>query len=205
VVRVLLVEDHPGLSYAIENVFAKEMDIELVASEASAVEATARCGQADVVVIDYEREGQDGLELAMTLTRAPGAPSVLIYTAYADVWMIVATIVAGADGLLSKAGFGDDLSRAVRVLAKGDRFMPRVAHRTLERVVAGLPPNERSTTSLLLTGADAATIARMLSITEAELDARRSAILNRLRLPSTREPVGFGSIGRATSRRIEVG
>jgi DNA-binding NarL/FixJ family response regulator len=202
---VLLVEDHPGVSYAVEHVLAQEADIELVASDASAHEAIARRGQIDVVVIDYEQARQDGLALARSLAEPPGGPGVLIYTAYADVWMTVATVVAGANGLLSKASFGDDLSRAVRVLAKGGRYLPPVARPALERVVASLTPTEQSITNMLLTGVDEGTIVRILSISEAELDAKRSAILNALSLPTIRGPVSSGSIERATGQRVEAG
>jgi DNA-binding NarL/FixJ family response regulator len=202
---VLLVEDHPGVSYAVEHVFAHESDIELVASEASAHEAITRGQQIDVVIVDYEQAGQDGLALARILTGLPEAPSVLIYTAYADVWMTVATVVAGADGLLSKATFGDDLGHAVRVLANGGRYLPPVDRPALVGVVASLPPTEQSITNMLLTGVDPATILRVLSISEAELAAKRSAIVKALSSPAAQGPVGSGRIGPATPRRVEVG
>lgn len=204
-VRVLLVEDHPGVSYAVEHVFAEETDIELVASEASAPEAIAGTSQVDVVIVDCEHAGQDGLALARTLARRPGSPSVLIYTAYADVWMTVATVIAGADGLLSKASFGDELCRAVRALAEGRRYLPRVGRQALQHVVASLAPTEQSITNMLLTGVDTATIARILSISESGLDAERSAILKSLSSPTSRGQLRYGSVERATRQRSEVG
>jgi hypothetical protein len=58
---------------------------------------------------------------------------------------------------------------------------------------------------MLLTGVDPATILRVLSISEAELAAKRSAIVKALSSPAAQGPVGSGRIGPATPRRVEVG
>jgi DNA-binding NarL/FixJ family response regulator len=92
----------------------------LVASTATASEALALAdvSPVHVAIVDYELAGQNGLTLARTLSKLTQAPRILIYTAYADATMTLAAIVAGADGLLSKASFGeffgavDALSRA---------------------------------------------------------------------------------------------
>jgi DNA-binding NarL/FixJ family response regulator len=183
---VLLVEEHPGVSYAVEQVFADEAEFELVASRASARDAIAGSSKVDVVMVDNEQAGQDGLALARTLARPPGAPSVLVYTAYADAWMTVAAVIAGAHGLLSKASYGDELLRAVRVLAKGGQYLPCVARPAIERVIGSLEPAEQSMTNMLRTGVDTGTITQILGISKAELDQQRSAILKALSSPAVR-------------------
>ena len=187
-VRVLLVDDHPAVRFGIKRVLEDEYDIMLVASTATAREALtmANASPVDVAVVDFELGGENGLTLARTLSKLPDAPRILIYTAYADVAMTLGAIVAGADGLLSKASFGDELCHVIRTLARGRRHFPAVTRPVAESALARLNQCEQAITGMLIHGLDPTTIAQTLNITDAELDAQRWSILKAL----TAQPSG---------------
>jgi DNA-binding NarL/FixJ family response regulator len=184
-VRVMLVDDHPAVRAGVEGVLEDERHIMLVASLATAREALAAADTAavDVAIVDYELGGQNGLTLARALSKRPRAPRVLIYTAYADVKMALAAIVAGADGLLSKASFGDELRHAIRMLARGRRHFPAISRPSAEGVLAQLELRDQAIVGMLIHGLDAQNITQTLRISEAELDARRWAVLQTLTAP----------------------
>jgi DNA-binding NarL/FixJ family response regulator len=179
---VLLVDDHPAVRLGVKRVLEDEYDMILVAGTATACEAlaVADVSSIHVAIVDYELAGQNGLTLARTLCKLERAPRVLIYTAYADATMTIAAIVAGADGLLSKASFGDELCHVVRALAGGRRHFPTIVRPVAEDVLARLEPREQSITGMLIQGLDNESIAQTLDIDVAELDARRWAILRAL-------------------------
>ncbi len=181
-VRVLLVDDHPAVRLGIKRVLEDEYDIVLAASTATAREAltTADASPVDVAIVDFELGGENGLTLARTLSKLPRPPRILIYTAYADVTMTLGAIVAGADGLLSKASFGDELCHVIRTLAHGRRHFPAVTRPVAEGVLARLDPREQAITGMLIHGLDPATISQTLNITDAELNAQRWNILRAL-------------------------
>jgi DNA-binding NarL/FixJ family response regulator len=181
-IRVLLVDDHPAVRLGVKRVLEDEYDMILVASTATASEALALAdvSPVHVAIVDYELAGQNGLTLARTLSKLTHAPRILIYTAYADATMTLAAIVAGADGLLSKASFGDELCHVVRALADGRRHFPTIARPVANGVLARLEPCEQSITGMLIQGLDSGTITQTLGISAAELDVRRWAILRAL-------------------------
>lgn len=181
-IRVLLVDDHPAVRLGVKRVLEDEDDMILVAGTATASEALALADVSliDVAIVDYELAGQNGLTLARTLSKLTKAPRILIYTAYGDVTMTLAAIVAGADGLLSKASFGDELCHIVRALAGGRRHFPPVERPMADGVLARLEPCEQSITGMLIQDLDSGTITQTLGISAAELDARRWAILRAL-------------------------
>jgi DNA-binding NarL/FixJ family response regulator len=188
-IRVLLVDDHPAVRLGVKRVLEDEYNIMLVASTATAREAlaVADISPVQVAIVDYELAGQNGLTLARTLSKLRRPPRVLIYTAYADATMTLAAIVAGADGLLSKASFGDELCHVIRTLADGRRHFPTIARPVADGVLARLEPREQSITGMLIQGLDSATIAQTLSISAADLDARRWAILRALTAQPSRD------------------
>jgi DNA-binding NarL/FixJ family response regulator len=181
-IRVLLVDDHPAVRLGVKRVLEDEYDMILVAGTATASEAlaVADVSPVHVAIVDYELAGQNGLTLARTLSKLRRAPRTLIYTAYADATMTLAAIVAGADGLLSKASFGDELCHVVRALANGRRHFPTIARPVADGVLARLEPCEQSITGMLIQGLDSRAITQTLGIGAAELDARRWAILRAL-------------------------
>jgi DNA-binding NarL/FixJ family response regulator len=181
-IRVLLVDDHPAVRLGVKRVLDDEYDMVLVAGTATACEAlaVADISPIHVAIVDYELAGQNGLTLARSLSELGLAPRILIYTDYADATMTIAAIVAGADGLLSKASFGDELCHVVRALADGRRHFPTIARPVADGVLARLEPREQSITGMLIQGLDSATIEQTLDIDATELDARRWAILRAL-------------------------
>jgi DNA-binding NarL/FixJ family response regulator len=184
-VSVLLVDDHPAVRAGVAGLLEDERLIVLSAAVSSGTEALAAAAEhpVDVAVVDYELGGENGLSLARRMGTLPHPPRILIYTAYADAPMAIAAIVAGADGLLSKGTFGDELCHTIRMLARGHRHFPAVSRAYASSLIGRLDTTDQAIAGMLIHGVDAAGIADTLGISEARLEARRGAILEALTAP----------------------
>jgi DNA-binding NarL/FixJ family response regulator len=190
-IRVLVVDDHAAVRLGIQRLLDARPAFDLTAALASGREAIAEVAArpVDVAVLDYQLgRGQDGLTLAGTLKSLGAPPRVLIYSAYADAPLALAAMVGGADGLLSKAGLGDELCDAIRQVSTGRRVMPAVPQVLLDSVGArlALTEPERALMRMLVDDIPAADIAAELGMSDRELRERRRAILHALTGPAGR-------------------
>jgi DNA-binding NarL/FixJ family response regulator len=137
-IRVLLADDHRLVRTGFRVILEIEDDIEVVgeaADGAEAVELAARHAP-DVVLMDVEMPGLDGLAATRRIAAAAG-PSVLILTTFDRDDYLFAALRAGASGFLLKNSSPEALVEAVRVIARGDALL---APEITRRVIAAFAP-----------------------------------------------------------------
>jgi DNA-binding NarL/FixJ family response regulator len=193
-IRVLLVDDHPAVRAGARNVIDDQPDMRVVAEGRNAEEALRQHDATfDVAIIDYHlREGHDGLWLTAQLKRTEPSPRVLIYSAFADGALAVLAPIAGADGLLGKHELGEELCRAIRLLARGKQHLPAIPSSVAQVLRARLEPRDQALFGMLLHGVERDVIMRRFGITADELHGRRSIILGALKpvRPTSAVPPG---------------
>ena len=129
-VRVLLVDDHAVLRSGLRLLLEREEGLEPVGEAGSAEEALRALPRLtpDVVVIDIEMPGIGGLEgVTRIRERAPEA-HLLVLSMHDQARDVRRAFDAGAHGYLPKAAADEDLVRAIRAVAAGERYVhPRSA------------------------------------------------------------------------------
>jgi DNA-binding NarL/FixJ family response regulator len=190
-VRVLVVDDHAAVRQGIRAMLEEEPGIVCVGVAASAGEAHEQWlamerPPVDVVLVDRHLQDEDGLSLCLWLrTRAP-APAVVIYSAFADDALALPAVVAGAAGVLAKSSEPAELCRVIRAAAAGERRLPRMPAPVAAVQAARLAAEDLPILGMLRHGVPADEIAATLRIGEAELGARRWAMLEALSAPPDR-------------------
>jgi DNA-binding NarL/FixJ family response regulator len=193
-IHVLLVDDHPAVRHGIRQLIADQPDMVMIAEHISASRDTSEVARwADVAVVDYHLGDRDGLWLTGQIKQQPGAPPVLIYSAFADTALAVAAIVAGADGLLPKATLGEELTIAVRRLVNGRQYFPAIPAPVAAALSARLEPDNQAILSMLVHGVPAGEIASRLEMPAGELEARRQLIVRAIAPNGARPGVPPGS------------
>ncbi len=182
-IRVLVVDDHPAVRAALAGVLTDAPDLTPVAVAADAADGLRQVRRRwpDVVILDYYLPGEDGLSLVAELTKLHPRPRVLLYSAFSGPAMGVAARLAGADGALPKDAPADELCRAVRAVATGEQTMPALPAPAMLMLAAHLDTDDTRLCAMLLDGASPQETAMTLGLSEAWIDARRWAILRRLR------------------------
>jgi DNA-binding NarL/FixJ family response regulator len=124
-VRVLIADDHPVVRSGLASVLASQADFEVVgeaANGADAVLLTTRL-QVDLVLMDLRMPIQDGVSAIQEIVRAHPEVRVVVLTTYATDGEIVRAIEAGAVGYLLKDIPHEELFRALRAVARGERYL----------------------------------------------------------------------------------
>ncbi|GIF36177.1 response regulator [Actinoplanes xinjiangensis] len=190
-VTVLLADDHQLVRTGFRVILEMEDDITVVGEApdgGQAVEMALRL-RPDVVLMDVEMPGVDGLEATRRISAA-GGPSVLILTTFDRDDYLFAALRAGASGFLLKNGTPEALTEAVRVVAAGEALLaPAVTRRVIATFTTPgttgvrldqLTPREHEVLVLLAGGATNAEIATTLRLGETTVKTHVSRVLMKI-------------------------
>ena len=128
-IRIVIVDDHAVLRAGLEQLLAGEPDLEVVGTAASGDEAISvvRAERPDVVLMDLQMPGVDGVSATRTIVGEELA-DVLVLTSYSDAERIVGALDAGAMGYLLKDAEPEEVLRGIRSVARGESpINPRAA------------------------------------------------------------------------------
>lgn len=164
-----MLESEPGLG-----------PVAAAGTAAEAVDLAARLRPA-VAVVDYHLPDEDGLSLCLRLGSGPTPPAMLVYSAFADEFLVPLALIAGADALLSKDSDPDDLPAAALGLARGDSLLPQPSSPAMGSAASRLDAADLPILGMLAHGEPPGEIAATLGISEERLLDRRWAMLELLR------------------------
>ena len=145
-IRLLLADDQALVRGALAALLALESDLEVVAEvgRGDEVVAAAVRGGADVVLMDVEMPGLDGIAATAALRKALPSCRVLIVTTFGRPGYLRRAMEAGASGFVVKDTPARQLAEAVRRVHAGLRVLdPALAEESL--VSGGSPLTARET------------------------------------------------------------
>lgn len=128
-IRVMVVDDHPMWRDAVERDL-QEAGFDVVAVAADGHQAIARfpAVRPEVVVLDLQIPGPNGVEVTANVLAHDPSARVLILSASGEQADVLAAVKAGATGYLVKSASREELIAAVRSVAAGDAvFTPGLA------------------------------------------------------------------------------
>jgi len=181
VIRTFIVDDHPAMRAGVATVLDQEPDIAVVGAATGGRQMWRALPAADpeVVLMDFDLDGEDGVILCHRLKRRPGAPGVVLYSAFADRLLIAPAMLAHADALLSKRAESSVVCNAVRDAAR--RSAPPVLPADQrERLDATLDEQELALAALLLSRRPLDHVAAVTGMALDEAEAAVEGMLRRL-------------------------
>ncbi len=175
-IRVLLVDDHPIIRNGIKNMLVKTMDIEVVgeAENGEAVIGLVKRLKPDVLVLDMDLPGKNGIQVTEEL-KAMGSPvHILAFSGYDDRQFIEGVLNSGASGYLTKDEPIETVIEAIRGVAGGQQgWLSRKVKAAImsmyqdeERTSNRISPREAQVYGLISEGKTNKRIAHELSISE---------------------------------------
>jgi len=202
-IRVLVVDDHAVMRTGFRTILDLQDDIDVVGEAADGADAVAAASELrpDVITMDVQMPGVDGLEATRRIVSRPDATAaVVIVTTFDRDDYLFEALTAGASGFLLKNAGPEELVTAVRVAAAGDALLaPEVTRRVIGRFAAShstasepspppdpaedlLTEREAEVLRLVAQAMSNAEIAEHLYIGEATVKTHVSNILQKLAL-----------------------
>jgi DNA-binding NarL/FixJ family response regulator len=121
--RVLLVDDHPTALRSFAGMLEEEFEVIGTAPGGlEGVRAEAEL-HPDVVMLDINMPGMNGLEAARRIRKSGSAARILFLTIHADSDYVEAAMQTGAVGYVLKSRAEQDLVAAIRLSMKGEVFI----------------------------------------------------------------------------------
>ncbi len=203
-IRVLLADDHAMFRAGIKALLESDSRITVVGEASTGDEAVDRARELkpDVVVMDLSMPGSNGLEATRRIVALGLDTKVLVLTVHAEEEYLVPVVDAGASGYLTKTSADTDLTEAIKVVARGQVFLPPKATTLLLRRykqaeadddvgLHDLSTREQEVLALTAEGFSSTEIGKKLFISPKTVDTYRSRIMHKLGLTHRSELVRF--------------
>ena len=208
-VRILVVDDHEIVRTSLRTVLEGADDLEVAGEAATADEAVARAAalRPDLVLMDVRLGEKDnarsGIEACRAIRSVLPEARVLMFSSYGEREAVVASILAGASGYLTKNAARAQLVDALRAVARGEALLePAITGVVLDRLKElsasaapddPLSPREREVLALIARGLTNRQIAEALVISEHTARNHVTNILDKLGLSRRAEAAAYAA------------
>jgi DNA-binding NarL/FixJ family response regulator len=143
-IRVLLVDDQALVRAGFRIILESEPGIVVVGEAVDGASAIRQSEalQPDVICMDVQMPGMDGLTATRTIVADPTSrAAVLVLTTFDREDYLFSALQHGASGFLLKNATPEALVEAVQVLARGDALLsPEITRRVIARFAGGTVP-----------------------------------------------------------------
>lgn len=212
-IRLLLADDHAHFRAGIRALLLTEADMEVVGEAATGEETVERATalQPDVVLMDVNMPGLNGIEATRRIVFSSPHIAVLVLSMFEDDDSVFAAVQAGARGYLLKGAPKVEVVRSIRAVASGEAiFGPAIARRLMGYFAAPRPAapaavfpeltdREREILGLLAQHRTNSDIARLLTLSDKTVRNYVSNIFAKLQVIDRAEAIirareaGFGA------------
>jgi DNA-binding NarL/FixJ family response regulator/class 3 adenylate cyclase len=133
-IRILIADDHALFREGLRALFAALPDIEVVgeAAEGKGAIAQVEASKPDVVLMDINMPGVNGIEATRTILSTHPNLGIIMVTMLEDDASVFSAMRAGARGYVLKGAHHDEILQAIRAVAGGQAvFGPAIAARMM--------------------------------------------------------------------------
>jgi two-component system invasion response regulator UvrY len=173
-IRVVIVDDHALVRTGLRMILQQHADMDIVGEAESGEQGLALIKRLapDIALVDVHMPGFSGVELTERVRRAKLATRIVILTVAEESPFPRRLLDAGASGYLTKGCPAEELMKAIRRVADGQRYLGAdIAQqlalrddRAAESPFAGLSARELEVAMMLAQGLNAQIIARRLNL-----------------------------------------
>ncbi|MCA0177681.1 MAG: response regulator transcription factor [Proteobacteria bacterium] len=196
--RVILCDDHALIRRGIRDTLADAPDLTVVgeAGDYGELRALMRSTPSDVLVLDINMPGRNGLDVLHALKDEGSSVRALVVSMYPEDQYALRALKAGAFGYVNKGGDPQVLVQAVRTVAQGRKYVtPDIAQMLVESLTTPevahahekLSDRELQTLVMIASGKRLSDIAAELMLSPKTVSVYRARVLEKLGLANNSE------------------
>jgi two-component system, NarL family, invasion response regulator UvrY len=202
VIRVLIADDHAIFRRGVKNILAETLEGATFAEASSAQEALdfAKKQDWELILLDVSMPGRSGLDIVHELKQLGPQAAVLVLGMQSEALFARQCLKAGAAGYLAKESLPEELTRAVRGVLSGGRYLSaglaELLARDLEKET-DRPPHEILSSRefqvmrMLASGKTLTEIARELALSVKTVSTYRARILLKTGMKNNSELIRY--------------
>lgn len=196
-IKLLLADDHTMVRRGLQVFLSTQTDLELIGEASTGQETLEKVAilQPDIVLMDINMPGINGIEATKQIKLLHAQVKVIILTSFSDQDHVLPALRSGAKGYLLKDVEPEDLAQAIRRVYQGKvELHPDIAEQLVNQYAesdqTAFPPNDGSiyeltkreldVLRLIASGKSNRSIAEELCITEKTVKTHVSHVLSKL-------------------------
>tara|TARA_B100000614_G_C14407157_1_gene436222 strand:- start:183 stop:839 length:657 start_codon:yes stop_codon:yes gene_type:complete len=211
-IKVVLVDDHQLIRMGITALLKSEDSIEVIGEVNTAKETLGYIDEKkpDVVLMDISLDDGDGILLTKEIVDSHKDVKVIMLSMHVKEDFIQRSIKAGASGYLLKDSPKDELIKAIKEVAKGDKYFASEVSQLMvssyvnkagdfaekKRKLSGLTKREIEIIRLLSDGLSNQKIASQLGISHRTVDTHRTNIMQKVKVKNVAELVKYSIVNK---------
>jgi DNA-binding NarL/FixJ family response regulator len=201
--RVLLADDHPAFRSGLLYLLTSDSSFLVVGEAGTGEEVISLASDLapDIVVMDIQMPGCNGVEATRRILKDNPNIRILIMTMFEDDHTVAASMRAGARGYVLKGALPEEIIRAIKAVASGEAiFSSAIAQRFItyfghirpdyrDNELADLTEREREILDLIARGYKNGAIAELLVISPSTVRNHITNILSKLQVTDRAEAI----------------
>jgi two-component system, NarL family, nitrate/nitrite response regulator NarL len=200
-IKILLADDHQMVIDGIKALLMHEPEIKI---EGEALHGQAAldflaCNEVDLLIMDINMPGLDGIEIARVVRKQYPTVRILVLTMYNKPAFIRGLIEVGVSGYILKNTGKEELLTAIRRVMSGEDYFDAEVTRTMlstfkvadENAAVKLTRREEEVLRLIAKAHTTAEIAEKLFLSTYTIDTHRKNLLGKLHLKNTAGLVNY--------------
>ncbi|GFI03286.1 transcriptional regulatory protein DegU [Lachnospiraceae bacterium] len=124
-IKVMLADDHALMREGIKHLLEFDGIVEVIAEANDGVDCLEKLKyvQPDLLLLDINMPGMNGLDVLEELKRKKNPIKILILTVHSEVEYLIHAVDIGADGYILKDSGSSELKQAIDVILNGDSYI----------------------------------------------------------------------------------
>ena len=197
-IRILVADDHAIVRRGVRQIIDSEDDMEVIGEAADYPEIRRRLRDVscDVLVLDLQLPGKNGIEVTKALREEYPRLAILILSSYPEDQYAVRALKAGARGYVSKLTAPERIVEAVRTVATGRKYISAETAEALAETLGcdrsvtphrELSDREFQVLKMIARGRKLSDIADKLALSPKTVSVYRGRILEKMGVSSNAE------------------
>ena len=201
--RILIADDHPLFRKGMRTLLTATADTEVIGEATTGQEVIelAATLQPDVILMDLQMPGVNGIEATRQILQTSPHIRILVITLFEDDASVFSALRAGARGYVLKDAREEEMLRAIRSVGSGEAiFSPTIATRLMDffsapqtavpkEIFPTLTEREREILQWIARGSSNSEIARELALSVKTVNNYVSNIFSKLQVADSAQAI----------------